>query len=810
MQKGSELKVIKSVDINEPNKQPQETDTGGWLSLTKSKHVIRNQLLVGEKNNDYNFKLQHYARLNVGGDTEITVDNGCRLRVQKDGKLSNRGKLVLKGAELISPLIDTKNDFKKTRRGKDKLKHGIDNEGGIITVGKDFSEIFKEKGDYPPEDNFIMDLEGVKIKLFNPCNPNVSNDVLNNLDTFKNIEIGDGCILDGKFEFDSDELRISGSTKSSKNTTVKEKCKNNKTKKKKSKSNLSIDALRKMFESGNENILREMFKNGNELKINPEYFAGEETNMDRVKYNTNDLLNDIPNIQNGIGEDLTYTDIYDNIKKARFEEDNVLSQGVWKHELKVPDWKLVEKLSVEAIQNKSKDLQIIGWLIESLVMLDKFEGISNSISILNSFINKYWETCYPLLEDKTSNIDQKLRILEWIYETVYRRSNLINLFGNNSFSIYNYEYALEINSNIIKNPNNKYQILESAKKNNIKFLEDINNIINNIDQNEVDKLNNNINNIKNNITELKNTLKEKINNDRAFTKLLNNIDKIGKLLSRRKSNNIINNENKEDKNNTNIIDNRMKENTDNKVNHIESNTNIIDNRTQENINNNTSSEGNNTNVIYNKQENKNDIEIDYDSESYVIEGSVMYNKKQKNENNIKPANNKENKNINDNINLNENNINIIDNKKQKSTSDNIILDKKSNLINNKKEKNKDNTKLINNEEQGNISNNTDLNGNNNNTNKNSNNEINIKNEKQDMLNNNKISTNNINKSLSREEIYNSLSELYLQLKEVDKHSPSPYLLNLVLEWKDKTLLEIITDAKTGNTESHQLLRKLIS
>ena len=382
--------------------------------------------------------------------------------------------------------------------------------------------------------------------------------------------------------------------------------------------------------------------------------------MNRTKYNINDLLSDIPNTNNSIGEDLTYTEIYDNIKKARFEEDINLSQGIWEHDLQVPDWELVEKLSIDAIQNKSKDLQIIGWLVESLVILDKFEGISNGINILNAFINKYWETCYPLLEDKTSNIDQKLRILEWIYETVYRRTNLIDLFGDDSFSIYNYEYALEINSNIIRNPNNKNQILESVRKNNIKSIEDINNIINNIDQNEIDKLNSCINNIKEHITILKKTLIEKINNDRAFTKLLNSINKIEKLLSRRKINSIIDNEHKE----------------------TISNTNIIDNNKQENINNNTNSDENN----------------------------------------------------NDNIKINNDSI----------------------------------------------------------------------------IDNNKVVKSNINKSLNREEIYNLLSDLYLQLKEVDKHSPSPYLLNLILEWKNKTLLEIINDAKTGNTESHQLLRKLLS
>ncbi|MBR1944141.1 MAG: type VI secretion system ImpA family N-terminal domain-containing protein [Alphaproteobacteria bacterium] len=425
--------------------------------------------------------------------------------------------------------------------------------------------------------------------------------------------------------------------------------------------------------------------------------------MSRIKYNVNDLLNDINGTLNGIGEDLTYTDFYDNIKNARFEEDNTLSQGVWSRDLQVPNWELVESLSVEAIQNKSKDLQIIGWLIESLVVLDKFEGISKGICILNEFIKKYWDICYPLLPDNNTNIEQnlvlpkrnisntnqeqndnsevnhnltnsidnssdvsqssmishnnqsnvnqrltisqsnisdvnqKVRILEWIYETVYRRFNLIDLFGENSFSLYNYEYAIAINTSIIQNPNNKAQIIESARKSNIKFIEDINNIIENIDQSEIDKLYISINEINQNISDLKITLLEKNNTDRAFTKLHNNIKILEKLLSKR-NNNMKGNNNNIIVGNTNIANNNIKEKEQ-----------II--------------------------ENKNSLKI---------------------------------------------------------------------------------------------------------------------------------------KSLNREEIYKLLNELYLLLKEVDKHSPSPYLLNLILEWKDKTLLEIINDVKIGNTESHQLLKMLLS
>ena len=455
--------------------------------------------------------------------------------------------------------------------------------------------------------------------------------------------------------------------------------------------------------------------------------------MVRIKYNISDLLNDINNKNNYIGEDLTYTSTYDDIKKARFEEDSTLSQGVWKHELQVPNWELVEQLSVEAIQNTSKDLQIIGWLIESLVILDNFAGIAMGICILNEFIKKYWDICYPLLDNNSSDNDQKLRILEWIYETVHRRSLLLPILGPDSFSIYNYEYALEINANILKNPNNKNQILESANKNNIKFLEDINNIIINIDEKEIIKLNDNINNIKKNINNLQSTLVEKINNDRVFTKLVKNINIIETLISKRKTNTII-----KDKNNS------SNQKFSGNIEH--NNVNISNN--EEVINKNIKQIDENNNITIDNFENNN---------SKIISSSKTV-------------------------------INSMESVSNESIINNVLEDTEADSNN---DTNNHYTEL------------RKLSTENKNSIKNS-----IKNSSDNVLNNN-TQQNNINTSLSRNDIYKLLNSLYLLLKEVDKHSPSPYLLNLILSWKDKTLLEIILDVKTGNTESHQLLKMLL-
>ena len=62
---------------------------------------------------------------------------------------------------------------------------------------------------------------------------------------------------------------------------------------------------------------------------------------------------------------------------------------------------------------------------------------------------------------------------------------------------------------------------------------------------------------------------------------------------------------------------------------------------------------------------------------------------------------------------------------------------------------------------------------------------------------------------NRDSLYLTIDEVTKQLEQVDKHSPAPYLLKLVVSWKDKNLLEIMNDLRQGETEAHLLLRRLL-
>jgi type VI secretion system protein ImpA len=123
-----------------------------------------------------------------------------------------------------------------------------------------------------------------------------------------------------------------------------------------------------------------------------------------------DLLNPIPG-DNPSGADLRYDPVYEKIKEARRQDDD-LAQGAWQKERKVADYPLVLKLTQDTLATRTKDLQLAAWLTEALLYREKFAGLCDGLTFCRSLIEAFWDTLYPELEDG----DAELRAapLEWI------------------------------------------------------------------------------------------------------------------------------------------------------------------------------------------------------------------------------------------------------------------------------------------------------------------------------------------------------------------------------------------------------------
>ncbi len=114
---------------------------------------------------------------------------------------------------------------------------------------------------------------------------------------------------------------------------------------------------------------------------------------------------------NPSGKSLRYEPIYDQIKEARREDDDV-PQGDWQIEVKKADWVLVIKLASDAIAKKSKDLQLAAWLTEAMLRREGFAGLQAGLDLMRGLLENFWDTLYPELED--GDAEMRAAPVDWV------------------------------------------------------------------------------------------------------------------------------------------------------------------------------------------------------------------------------------------------------------------------------------------------------------------------------------------------------------------------------------------------------------
>jgi type VI secretion system protein ImpA len=125
---------------------------------------------------------------------------------------------------------------------------------------------------------------------------------------------------------------------------------------------------------------------------------------------TTELLQPIAAAKPG-GEDIRYDPIFDQIKQARIEEDD-LPTGDWARERKTADYGLVVKLATEILSKRSKDLQVAAWLTEAMLKREGFPGLKSGLDLLSSLLSDLWDHLYPAVED--DDLEYRAAPLDWV------------------------------------------------------------------------------------------------------------------------------------------------------------------------------------------------------------------------------------------------------------------------------------------------------------------------------------------------------------------------------------------------------------
>jgi len=137
----------------------------------------------------------------------------------------------------------------------------------------------------------------------------------------------------------------------------------------------------------------------------------------------NDLLNPISADKPG-GENLRYAPVYDKIKEARREEDDA-PQGEWQRERKVADWPVAIKLISDALATKTKDLQLVAWLAEAMLVREGIGGLREVLDLARGYLENFWDSLYPEVED--GDAEYRAAPLQWIGDRLEMRVKLAPL-----------------------------------------------------------------------------------------------------------------------------------------------------------------------------------------------------------------------------------------------------------------------------------------------------------------------------------------------------------------------------------------------
>ena len=171
----------------------------------------------------------------------------------------------------------------------------------------------------------------------------------------------------------------------------------------------------------------------------------------------NDLLNPI-SADKPAGANLQYAPIFDKIKEARREDDDV-PQGDWALGRKAADWPLTIKLINETLATKTKDLQLTAWLAEAMTRREGILGLREVLDLDRALLENFWDSLHPELED--GDAEFRAAKLQWIGDSLERTVKLIPL-TRTGLNWYQYRESRVVGSEEAAHRDDGYAFLSSV------------------------------------------------------------------------------------------------------------------------------------------------------------------------------------------------------------------------------------------------------------------------------------------------------------------------------------------------------------
>ena len=167
-------------------------------------------------------------------------------------------------------------------------------------------------------------------------------------------------------------------------------------------------------------------------------------------------------INEGSGEDLSFSTLFDQVKEARRADPDYLTQGDWQTDLKSSDWDLTLTLAAQGLARQSKDLMLVAWLSEALAHKHHFTGITFGLTLAERLLDNFWTGLFPSLED---GVDERAARLAWMKTTLADVVGGLPITQGQQYGLLRYDESRHVENLALQNPQAMRAALDEGKIN---------------------------------------------------------------------------------------------------------------------------------------------------------------------------------------------------------------------------------------------------------------------------------------------------------------------------------------------------------
>ncbi|MBV7556173.1 type VI secretion system protein TssA [Pseudomonas sp. PDM28] len=167
-------------------------------------------------------------------------------------------------------------------------------------------------------------------------------------------------------------------------------------------------------------------------------------------------------INEGSGEDLSFSTLFDQVKEARRADPDYLTQGDWQTDLKSSDWDLTLTLAAQGLARQSKDLMLVAWLSEALAHKHHFTGITFGLTLAERILDNFWTDLFPSLED---GVDERAARLAWMKTSLADVVGGLPITQGQQYGLLRYDESRHVENLGLQNPQAMRAALDEGKIN---------------------------------------------------------------------------------------------------------------------------------------------------------------------------------------------------------------------------------------------------------------------------------------------------------------------------------------------------------